>query len=139
VHFYGAFFMQSFVVRLAIVFSVLMLSGSAFAQSIPAPSFWKNQRGSELSIWSLNGGRFEGVFTNRAPGFACQGIPYPVTGQVTPQGFFFVVTFAKCNSFTRWYGRVNGSQMPTKWNLYYIGSDGTPGSLAGSDVFTRVF
>jgi len=55
-------------------------SGIAKADQLTAPSLWKNQRGSELRITSVNGTSFRGTFTSFDPSFQCQGIPYPVTG-----------------------------------------------------------
>nr|WP_247777107.1 avidin/streptavidin family protein [Bradyrhizobium sp. CW1] len=103
------------------------------------PSYWKNERGSELFVWSANSGAIQGTFTNHAQGFACQGIPYPASGAVSPAGLYFVVTFAQCNSFTRWVGKLNGSQMPTSWTLFYVDKNGKPGKLKGADTFTRVW
>ncbi|WP_246649537.1 avidin/streptavidin family protein [Bradyrhizobium canariense] len=60
----------------------LFLSGEVLAQGLPAPSYWKNERGSELFIWSASSGAIQGTFTNHAQGFACQGIPYPASGAV---------------------------------------------------------
>ncbi|WP_247567309.1 avidin/streptavidin family protein, partial [Bradyrhizobium sp. 151] len=115
------------------------LSAEAIAQGLPAPSYWKNERGSELFVWSANSGAIQGTFTNHAQGFACQGIPYPASGAVSPAGLYFVVTFAQCNSFTRWVGKLNGSQMPTSWTLFYVDKNGKPGKLKGADTFTRVW
>jgi Avidin family len=118
----------------------LLLSAEAMAQELPAPSYWKNERGSELLIWSVNSGAaIQGIFTNHAQGFACQSIPYPASGAVGPTGLYFVVTFAQCNSFTRWVGKINGSQMPTSWTLFYVDQKGKPSKLKGADVFTRVW
>nr|4GGR_A Chain A, Bradavidin 2 [Bradyrhizobium diazoefficiens USDA 110]4GGT_A Chain A, Bradavidin 2 [Bradyrhizobium diazoefficiens USDA 110]4GGT_B Chain B, Bradavidin 2 [Bradyrhizobium diazoefficiens USDA 110]4GGZ_A Chain A, Bradavidin 2 [Bradyrhizobium diazoefficiens USDA 110]4GGZ_B Chain B, Bradavidin 2 [Bradyrhizobium diazoefficiens USDA 110]4GGZ_C Chain C, Bradavidin 2 [Bradyrhizobium diazoefficiens USDA 110]4GGZ_D Chain D, Bradavidin 2 [Bradyrhizobium diazoefficiens USDA 110] len=111
----------------------------AMAQGLPAPSYWKNERGSELLIWSANSGTIQGTFTNHAQGFACQGIPYPAAGSVSPTGLYFVVTFAQCNSFTRWVGTIKGSQMPTSWTLFYVDNKGKPSRLKGGDIFTRVW
>lgn len=116
-----------------------LLSAEAVAQELPAPSYWKNARGSELFILSADKGAIQGIFTNHAQGFACQGIPYPASGSVNPSGLHFVVTFAQCNSFTRWVGKLKGSQMPTAWTLFYVDKNGKPGKLKGADVFTRLW
>ncbi|WP_407114241.1 avidin/streptavidin family protein [Bradyrhizobium sp. LMG 9283] len=116
-----------------------LLCAEARAQGLPAPSYWKNERGSELFVWSANSGSIQGTFTNHAQGFACQGIPYPASGAVRPTGLYFVVTFAQCNSFTQWVGKVNGPQMPTSWTLFYVDKNGKPSKLKGADIFTRVW
>ncbi|WP_312012852.1 avidin/streptavidin family protein [Bradyrhizobium sp. SBR1B] len=115
------------------------LSAEATAQGLPAPSYWKNERGSELFVWSANGGAIQATFTNHAQGFACQGIPYPASGAASQTGLYFVVTFAQCNSFTRWIGTVKGSVMPTSWTLFYVDKNGKPLKTKGTDTFTRVW
>lgn len=92
------------------------LSGKAMAQGRPAPSYWKNEGGSELFVWSANGGAIQGTFTNHAQGFACQGIPYPASGAVSPTGLCFVVTFAQCNS----YDVKKPSESKGDWDFYKL-------------------
>ncbi len=121
------------------VFQLLLLSSEVMAQGLPAPSYWKNERGSELFIWSSDSGGIQGIFTNHAQGFKCQGIPYAASGAVGPNGLYFVVTFAKCNSLTRWIGKTNGSVMSTRWKLFYVDQNGRPSQLKGSDTFTRIW
>ncbi|WP_333923329.1 avidin/streptavidin family protein [Bradyrhizobium sp. CCBAU 21362] len=117
----------------------LLFSAEAMAQGLPAPSYWKNERGSELYIWSANSGTIQGIFTNHAQGFACQGIPYPASGSLSPTGLYFVVTFSQCNSFTRWVGKIKGSQIPTSWTLLYVDKKGKLSRLKGADIFTRIW
>lgn len=117
----------------------LFLSGKGMAQGLPAPSYWRNERGSELFVWSTNGGAIQATFTNHAQGFACQGTPYPASGAISSTGLYFVVTFAQCNSFTRWVGKINGSQMPTSWTLFYVDKNGKPSKMKGADTFTRAW
>ncbi|QHP67988.1 hypothetical protein EI171_12130 [Bradyrhizobium sp. LCT2] len=117
----------------------LLLSAEAMAQGLSAPSYWKNERGSELYIWSANSGTIQGIFTNHAQGFACQGIPYPASGSLSPTGLYFVVTFSQCNSFTRWVGKIKGSQIPTSWTLLYVDKKGKLSRLKGADIFTRIW
>lgn len=124
---------------LLVVAQFFFLSGEAMAQGLPAPSYWKNERGSELFVLSANGGAIQGTFTNHARGFACQGIPYPASGAVSSTDLYFVVTFAQCNSFTRWVGKISGPQMPTSWMLFYVDKNGKPSKLKGADTFTRVW
>lgn len=118
--------------RLLLAFIVLLASQTlANADPLPAPSFWQNQRGSTLEIFSA--GTISGVFINRAPGFQCQNIPYPVTGISTASSVVFTVNFAQCNSQTTWRGQVRGNKMPTRWVLTY-----PLGITRGKDLFTRV-
>ncbi|WFU20605.1 avidin/streptavidin family protein [Bradyrhizobium sp. CB3481] len=91
-------------------------------------------------MWCSNNGRIQSTFTNHAQGFQCQGIPYPASGAVKPTSLYFVVTFSQCNSFTRWVGRTNGSQMAASWTLFYVDGNGRPQKkLKGADTFTRVW
>lgn len=124
---------------LFLIAQLLLLSGEASAQGLSAPSYWRNERGSELFVWTVDNGAIQGTFINQAQGFACQGIPYPASGALKPTGLYFVVTFAQCNSFTRWAGRTNGSKMPTSWTLFYVDGNGKLRKLKGADVFTRVW
>src|ERR1044071_9590068 len=71
-----------------LLFSIVILlcgfQAAALADPLTAPSFWKNQRGSELMITAVSSsGAIRGTFTNHAAGLGCQGIPYPVTGRTT--------------------------------------------------------
>jgi Avidin family len=118
---------------------LLFFSSQLMAQGLQAPSYWKNEKGSELFIWSSDGRAFRGIFTNHAQGFECQDIPYPASGAVGPKGLYFVVTFAKCNTVTRWIGKTNGSQMPTRWKLFYVDANGNPSQLKGTNIFTRIW
>lgn len=113
---------------------------NANAQSLPSPSTWKNQRGSVLTIETVDpAGTFKGKFTNSAPGFRCQGKPYDASGRATGSNLFFVVTFTECNTVTRWRGRLSANRIPTTWSLRYVDAQtGAFRSLNGSDAFDRV-
>jgi hypothetical protein len=130
--------MKMFFSKWLIGFTILLFAAAtASAQVPPAPSTWKNDKGSILNVWSVTGDVVLGQFINQAQGFECQGIPYPAAGRVQYNGkLFFVVTFAKCNSFTIWHGRVNGPQIKTKWTLFYVDKNGDPAKLNGADTFT---
>ena len=125
--------MKAFASRMFLAVGLLFLASvAASAQVLPPLSVWKNQRGSLLTLVPLGGTSLGGVFTNFAPGFQCQGIPYPVTGSVLPNGAItFQVNFVACNTVTTWRGRVNGRQMPTRWVLFYNGR-----RMTGTDLFT---
>jgi hypothetical protein len=106
----------------------------AFAQGLPVPSGWENQRGSILKVVSSQpDGRFSGVFINYAPGYQCQGIPYDVAGKSAGARVVFTVNFTDCRTITTWRGRAAGATMPTRWVLRVAG--GPP--QRGADVFTR--
>ncbi|HLI99461.1 MAG TPA: avidin/streptavidin family protein [Bradyrhizobium sp.] len=121
--------------KLLLAFCVLIgFSGAGFADPLTAPSLWRNQRGSELRITAVgNNGSLRGTFTNYAPGYQCQGIPYPIVGTTSPGPTTFTVNFVQCRTVTKWNGTASGFGMPTEWVLYYNGQTQT-----GSDFFFRV-
>ncbi|MGY3487827.1 hypothetical protein ACVW1C_005710 [Bradyrhizobium sp. USDA 4011] len=119
------------------VFLLLATTATAFAQNLPLLSTWKNDGGSILTIWSTSGDTFRGSFTNFAPGFKCQGIPYPAEGSVKSNGaVFLTVTFTDCSTVTNWRGRLVGDQIPTRWKLIYSDSEKFH-TMYGKNVFIR--
>ncbi|MGC1777552.1 MAG: hypothetical protein WBB34_06355 [Xanthobacteraceae bacterium] len=75
--------------RFILAFVVFIgVGANAFAQSLPVPSYWINQRNSDMKLFFTNPpspGHFAGLYWNRAAGFKCQASPsnppYAVTGQ----------------------------------------------------------
>jgi hypothetical protein len=118
---------------LLVVGLLLGFSGTGIADSLQAPSLWKNQRGSELRVTSVRNGRFTGTFTNFDPNYKCVGIPYPVTGITSGGPTMFTVNFVKCNTVTKWSGNALGLGMSTQWVLRYAGQTQT-----GFDIFFRL-
>ena len=60
------------------VLLLVIATVSASAQSLPLPSYWQNQRGSDLTINNSVTpcvGCFSGFFWNHAAGFQCQASP----------------------------------------------------------------
>jgi avidin family protein len=120
--------------HLLVISLLLGSSGIAVADPMPAPSFWKNQRGSELRIVSVSkNGRISGTFTNYATNYQCQGIPYAAVGVTSPATTTFAVNFVKCRTVTRWTGTILGLVMSTQWVLRYGGQTDT-----GYDFFYRI-
>ena len=110
----------------------------ATAQSLPVPSYWQNQRGSQMSLYSMDAqGHFTGTYVNHAAGFACQNSPFAVAGQSNGAVVTFTVIWnngiLNCNSNTVWRGRVTGNTMRTLWVLR--GTNIPP--LRGKDIFQR--
>ena len=111
----------------------------AFAQALPAPSLWQNQRGSTLEVYYVDpAGSFQGQFINQAAGFSCKGMPYPAAGTIKGAAIIFSVSFVQCTSHTVWYGVVSGNTMKTNWILIYTPPNGPPQRLQGTDLFTKV-
>ena len=117
---------------------------SAMAQSLPVPSYWQNQRGSYMKLYSMDAqGNFIGVYMNNAEGFKCRfspfNPPYKVTGRAHGANVRFKVVWdngvQNCHSTTVWHGRVIGQTMPTSWVLY---GPGIIPPMYGSDVFQHL-
>jgi hypothetical protein len=116
---------------------------SAQAQ-ITSLSTWVNTRGSSLTVWFVDPatGSFTGTYVNNAAGFDCKGAPYEVRGVSKGIAVTFNVNWKgfgvpDCKSTTVWRGQVMGSTMKTRWVLDYIGGDGKPHRMFGSDMFSR--
>lgn len=112
----------------------------AFAQSPPAPSRWKNDRGSILEITSVDAqGAIKGQFTNNAAGYKCIGTPYDIVGHSLKTGFFFATTFPPCYSFASWRGEVRGNSITMSYVLSWVDpEDGVVATIGGIDTFTSV-
>ena len=121
------------------------LSISAFAQNLPVPSYWLNQRGSELKLYPKTPPspvRFDGVYLNHAAGFKCQASPTNPPYHVSGRTYGAYVTFKvvwnngvqNCNSTTIWRGRVIGRTMTTHWILF---GPGISPPLRGIDIFQQ--
>ena len=108
---------------------------------LKALSSWTNQSGSTLYIDSIGAnGLLTGTFINRAAGYACQNIPFPVTGWVYGSAITFETiwqsTSESCNSITTWTGFLNQGQIHTLWQLVINGSTSTSQIIKGSDIFS---
>lgn len=128
----------------AALFVVMTYASCAFAQSLPVPSHWTNQRGSDLLLYTVDGkGAFTGAFINRAPEFACDNLPYDVRGRVHGHHISFTVawknSFQDCKSHTSWSGSVTGNTMMTWWVETYVGNKGAVKKSRGSDTFRKQF
>lgn len=117
------------------------LADSADKLSVQASSAWTNQSGSTLYIdgVSLNG-QITGHYINRAQGYNCQNISYPVTGWIYGSAITFTTiwqsTTESCNSITSWTGFYYNGQISTLWQLVMNGATNTSQILQGSDTFT---
>jgi hypothetical protein len=122
----------------AITFSAMM--SSAFAQSPPAPSIWKNQNDSILEIESIDSNGFiRGSFTNHKKGTECKGVAYPVEGHLLPNGLFFGVTFPPCLTVTTWHGTFSGNTIQTDYVYDYVDPQtGNMTPVMGNDTFTKL-
>jgi hypothetical protein len=126
----------------ALLFLVATTVGT-LAQSLPVPSFWQNQRGSYMKLYSMDAqGHFIGVYMNNAEGFKCRyspfNPPYQVTGKAHGAKVRFTVVWdngvQNCNSTTVWHGLLNGKTLATVWILT---GKGMP-PIFGRDVFQQL-
>lgn len=115
---------------------------AAAPTALQAGSGWTNQSGSTLYIDAVDPtGRITGHYINRAAGYSCQNISYPVTGWVYGTALTFTTiwesTTESCNSITAWTGFLNAQgQIATLWQLVISGSTSTSQIIQGNDVFT---
>jgi Avidin family len=127
--------MQRLVTALLIV---VAMSASAFAQSLPVPSYWRSQRGSEMKIYTVDAqGIFKGIFVQHDGGLTCENTPYNLAGREKGNHVEFTVVWINfvenCNSQTFWHGHIEGKTIRTRWVLYSQGK--VPLSLSGTDIF----
>jgi Avidin family len=125
---------------LAIVLSAGVVSNAVAQGALPAPSTWKNQRGSILEITSVDPtGVIKGKFTNNAPNTKCLGTIFDIVGHTLKNGqIFFGVTFTPCNTITSWHGSVAGTTYSTTWALSTIDDEtGVIETISGADTFTQ--
>ncbi|KRR17590.1 hypothetical protein CQ14_25980 [Bradyrhizobium lablabi] len=134
---------ENTLTRLFVLLLFALVSLPAHAQ-LAVPSTWVNQRGSILSIQAIDAstGNFTGTYVNNAAGFSCRGQPYAMAGNVAANKIDFYVnwtspTAPNCRTITIWNGRVAGDKIPTRWKLYYVGSDWNFHKMTGQDLFTR--
>jgi hypothetical protein len=82
--------------RLIVVFALLIMGTvRASAQSLPVPSYWLNQRGSEMKLYQIDpDGSLKGYYINHAAGFECQGLPgYDLVGHAWRDHVRFIMEF----------------------------------------------
>lgn len=132
-------------IRAAFLIVATLVSMAAHARdlaraAIQASSAWTNQRGSTLYIDSVApNGQLTGHYINRAQGFNCQNIAYPVVGWIYQNAITFTTIWQNpvesCNSITSWTGFYDNGQISTLWQLVVNGSSSTNQILQGSDTF----
>lgn len=110
--------------------------------ALQALSAWTNQSGSTLYIDAIDSsGKLTGHYINRAAGYGCQNISYPVTGWVYGTAITFTTIWRSstesCNSITAWTGFYYDGKISTLWQLVVNGSTSTKQIIQGSDIFTQ--
>lgn len=127
---------------ITLLFSLSASAGSGQPDSLQALSAWTNQSGSTLYIDTIDSnGQLTGTYINRASGYGCQNISYPVTGWVYGTAITFTTiwqsTTESCNSITAWTGFYYQGQISTLWQLTINGSSSTSQIVQGSDTFSQ--
>ena len=125
----------------AFALTISSLAHADAVEKIQSLSAWTNQSGSTLYIDNIGGnGQLTGTYINRAKGYGCQNIAYPVTGWVYGTAITFTTTWQSttesCNSITAWTGFLYQGQIQTLWQLVINGSSSTKQIVQGTDTFT---
>lgn len=137
------FIMKKMLGILIVTFTLAISSFACAGQvkNVQSLSSWTNQSGSTLYINNIgSNGLLTGTYINRARGYGCQNIAYPVTGWVYGTAITFTTIWQgaeSCNSITAWTGFLYNGQIKTKWQLTINGSSSTKQILQGADTFTR--
>lgn len=115
---------------------------SSSAQTITAPSVWKNESGSILKLDNIDGNQLEGEFTNKASGTFCKDTPYPMSGLIDNNKLTFTVIFQECSTITVWNANLENGIIKSIWTLSYVltsrqNTNGQLVILSGSDTFEK--
>jgi len=134
--------MKNLFGALVVLFSLGLssLSHADTTGKVLSMSAWTNQSGSILYINSVaSNGQLTGTYINRAKGYGCQNIPYPVTGWVYGTAITFTTIWRSakesCNSITAWTGFYYQGQIHTLWQLVVNGSSSIGQIVQGTDTF----
>jgi Avidin family len=134
------------MLRIILAFVVVVsASVSAFAQSLPLPSYWTNELTSDMKLFPTNPpspGKFSGLYWNNAAGFKCRASPtnppYAVTGRNAGPDVTLTVVWnngvQNCKTTTIWHGTVSGGTLTTHWVLF---GSGVPRPIYGEDIFQQ--
>jgi hypothetical protein len=116
-----------------------MTIGVALAQTIPAPSVWTNERGSVLTIESIDDtGVVRGHFLMHAPLFpACDGKTFGVTGYKMHDSTVFASLWVRlCDRNLTWnVAKVDDKAMVATWTIIPLDNPQMGGG--GVDKFMR--
>lgn len=131
---------------LLLIVNTCAVADQSTTPALQSLSAWTNQSGSTLYLDAIDPstGKVTGHYINRAAGYGCQNISYPVTGWIYGTAITFTTNWESstesCNSITSWtgfYAQNQGKgQISTLWQLVVNGSTNTNQIVQGSDVFT---
>ena len=126
--------------RTALLFTCLLTFCSSLYANLNAGSAWSNQSGSTLYIDNIDSsGLLSGRYINRAQGYRCYDIAYPVTGWIQGNAITFTTlwesTTESCDSITTWAGFYWEGKITTTWQLVRNSTDSPSKILNGQSVF----
>jgi len=128
------------IVAATLAFAMSSLVWAETVEKVESLSAWTNQSGSTLYINQIeSNGQLTGTYINRAQGYGCQNVAYPVTGWVYGTAITFTTIWRgteSCNSITVWTGFLYNGQIQTLWQLVVNGSTSTKQIIQGTDTFT---
>ena len=104
----------------------------------PAESHWRNQHGSQLSLYSDNSGNLTGTFATAVGGGI--GVPRAITGTYNQFGISFTANHQEQGSISTWAGLINEQQteITALWLLVRGEEIVWDSTNVGQDVFYRV-
>jgi hypothetical protein len=124
------------------LFLLLASAAAASAQGL-TPSVWQGQRGSLVKVLGVDpaNGSFAGVFISRLAG-PCPGVPYQLVGQVRGPRIVFQTSrnwTRDCQVTTVGSGRfLSPTTLATRWIATYVGPNGRPVRVRGTEIFQRI-
>ncbi len=134
--------MKNILLLLVLYSGVFSVSFAEEERVILALSSWDNQAGSTLHIESINDkGLMKGTYTNRAKGYGCQNIPYPMTGWLNGTAITFTVKWQhpqeSCGSLTAWTGFIKEGQIITMWQIVNDATEAKESVFKGEAIFNK--
>jgi hypothetical protein len=135
-------YLRKAFILVSLILFAHMSAAQTTTSSVQSLSAWTNQSGSTLYIDAISpSGQLTGHYINRAAGYGCQNISYPVTGWVYGTAITFTTKWQSstesCNSITAWTGFLFAGKLQTLWQLVINGSTSTQQIKQGADVFTQ--
>lgn len=129
---------------LLLIVNTCAVADQSTTPALQSLSAWTNQSGSTLYLDAIDPstGKITGHYINRAAGYGCQNISYPVTGWIYGTAITFTTNWESstesCNSITSWTGFYSQkqNQILTLWQLVENGSVSTSQIVQGHDEFS---
>jgi Avidin family len=127
---------------LAVAFALGCVAFPVAAQTLAAGTKWVNERGSELTITSIDTatGALTGSYFTMAP-FPCKEIPHPVAGYVAADRIVFSVNWRSakidCQAATALSGILENGAIAMDWETIFFNPQQSKSVRGkGSDVYS---